>query len=517
MRCASEESRGPTATCVAQQSNSQPCPLDRSQRCLFRQQPAQLRELQPQTASRFPCSADAPPRGSRPCAALFKSCSHFDKTGRKGENKGGKHRPHSQGAKGESKSSQRRCRSPGGTWNQYRGSRGARKRAHVPDADKQRQYELRGIAREIDARLQSRGIELSVEKERALSAEDLSSFTHNELRYCIFRTTSRRCRQDQITVEEAREILNNQDLEESSTASDSSQERRKPAHSEISKLWVKRFEEQKQPKRPSGAQSSGQQSKPEESSQEGSFEEESYEPHEEEESAEPSEPAEPAEPSEPATDNLVLRESTCSVSKAEAEERIRSALEAASRASGARAVLVSRQDSSSCSSSSPARPGPSTRSEPEPPSPSPRRARSRAPTPRRPPSKPPPTPARARGSGSAQNEPEPTETAEESPEERKKRLKKRYRHYITGDSLSSSDVEREARYYEQCINRPVYKTTAGLERDRHGRFLSPSTGRDLCFGVDCETPEAAARREEEAWRLEIERNRQKKKQQKNKR
>ena len=513
MRCASEESRGPTATCVAQQSNSQPCPLDRSQRCLFRQQPAQLKELQPQTASRFPCSADAPPRGSRPCAALFKSCSHFDKTGRKGENKGGKHRPHSQGAKGESKSSQRRCRSPGGTWNQYRGSRGARKRAHVPDADKQRQYELRGIAREIDARLQSRGIELSVEKERALSAEDLSSFTHNELRYCIFRTTSRRCRQDQITVEEAREILNNQDLEESSTASDSSQERRKPAHSEISKLWVKRFEEQKQPKRPSGAQSSGQQSKPEESSQEGSFEEESYEFHEEEESAEPSEPAEPAEPSEPATDNLVLRESTCSVSKAEAEERIRSALEAASRASGARAVLVSRQDSSSCSSSSPARPGPSTRSEPEPPSPSPRRARSRAPTPRRPPSKPPPTPSRSRASTpQPSGDPEP-----ETPRTRKARLKRTYRHRTSGASLSSSDLEREAGFCEESKPRAFYYSTEGLEQDRHGRYLSPRTGRVLSWGVDCQTPAAAAQDAEEAYRLEIEHNRRKKKQQKNKR
>ena len=107
--------------------------------------------------------------------------------------------------------------------------------------------------------------------------------------------------------------------------------------------------------------------------------------------------------------------------------------------------------------------------------------------------------------------------ADETPEEQRARVKRTYRHYTTGESLSGSDLERERAFYEDGKPRARYKSTKGLEKDPQGRPLSPATGRALSFGIDCLTPDQEADEEEKAWRLEIEYNRSQKTKQPKKR
>ena len=105
-----------------------------------------------------------------------------------------------------------------------------------------RQYKLREIARQIESELEKRGIELSLQKEGDLTREVLDSFTQNELRFAVLRTTAKRCRRDRITVEEAQEIVQNEDLVESPTESNSEAERLKPAKSSITKSWARKHQ-----------------------------------------------------------------------------------------------------------------------------------------------------------------------------------------------------------------------------------------------------------------------------------
>ena len=99
---------------------------------------------------------------------------------------------------------------------------------------------MREIARQIESELEKRGIELSLQKEGDLTREVLDSFTQNELRFAVLRTTAKRCRRDRITVEEAQEIVQNEDLVESPTESNSEAERLKPAKSSITKSWARK-------------------------------------------------------------------------------------------------------------------------------------------------------------------------------------------------------------------------------------------------------------------------------------
>ena len=75
-----------------------------------------------------------------------------------------------------------------------------------------------------------------------MTREVLDSFTQNELRFSILRTTAKRCRRDRITVEEAQEIVQNEDLVESPTESNSEAERLKPAKSSITKSWARKHQ-----------------------------------------------------------------------------------------------------------------------------------------------------------------------------------------------------------------------------------------------------------------------------------
>ena len=81
-----------------------------------------------------------------------------------------------------------------------------------------------------------------MQKEGDLTREVLDSFTQNELRFSILRTTAKRCRRDRITVEEAQEIVQNEDLVESPTESNSEAERLKPAKSSITKSWARKHQ-----------------------------------------------------------------------------------------------------------------------------------------------------------------------------------------------------------------------------------------------------------------------------------
>ena len=101
---------------------------------------------------------------------------------------------------------------------------------------------MREIARQIESELEKRGIELSLQKEGDLTREVLDSFTQNELRFAVLRTTAKRCRRDRITVEEAQEIVQNEDLVESPTESNSEAERLKPAKSSITKSWARKHQ-----------------------------------------------------------------------------------------------------------------------------------------------------------------------------------------------------------------------------------------------------------------------------------
>ena len=101
---------------------------------------------------------------------------------------------------------------------------------------------MREIARQIESELEKRGIELSLQKEGDLTREVLDSFTQNELRFAVLRTTAKRCRRDRITVEEAQEIVQNEDLIESPTESNSEAERLKPAKSSITKSWARKHQ-----------------------------------------------------------------------------------------------------------------------------------------------------------------------------------------------------------------------------------------------------------------------------------
>ena len=148
----------------------------------------------------------------------------------------------SQSRKGSKGPQVQRRRNADGTWNIYRGSRGPRKRPEQTPEQRETAYQLRLIARSLDQQNEDSKIDLSLAKEAQVSQGDLSGLTHNELRYCIRRSTARRARQGRIELEEAQEVLDNEDLQESDTASNTSDERRKPAHSHISRLWVEQAE-----------------------------------------------------------------------------------------------------------------------------------------------------------------------------------------------------------------------------------------------------------------------------------
>ena len=362
---------------------------------------------------------------------------------------------------------------------------------------------------------------MSIAQEAEIQSHNFSSLNLNEVRFALRQQVARNCRRSKISLEEATADLHDPALLESETESEEAEYSRPERAFITGRLSqnlgpIPELKEEKQETKEEPDSSHGSQG-----------EEYSYYSETETEAAAPaasssSAPAEASSaPAEARTASAAksssVRRTEASSATAEAssataeakerQDRIREAVSVAAAASGAKVTLLPpwRQKRA--------------------PTPPPPRVRL-TPNSESPPTETPSQPSSASAPLKSLRDFKPCELtreelqaarAAETPQERRDRCKRSYRHYVTGDSLSGSDLERERAFHEDHVRRPRYRTVAGLERDSHGRPLSPATGRVLDSGVDYNTPQLQARLDEEARQLEVERNRAKKKAQKRKR